>query len=70
VTDASAHHHYDAGLGAYKAREWAAAAAHFQAAVAADPRDGPSRVYLERATEYTESPPPAGWDFVVRRTVK
>jgi adenylate cyclase len=62
--------HYDAGLKAYKAREWAASATHFEAALAADPEDGPSRVYLGRARQYTESPPAADWDFVVRRTEK
>jgi len=61
---------YDAGLKAYKARDWSGAAAHFAAALEADPEDGPSRVYLERATEYAAAPPPADWDFVVRRTQK
>jgi adenylate cyclase len=61
---------YDAGLTAYKARDWGSAAAHFEGAVAADPRDGPSRVYLERAREYVQAPPAPDWDFVVRRTVK
>jgi adenylate cyclase len=61
---------YEAGLAAYKSRNWGAAAAHFRAAVEADPTDGPSRVYLERAEEYVNDPPPADWDFVVRRTVK
>ena len=62
--------HYDTGLKAYKAREWAVSATHFEAALAADPQDGPSRVYLERAREYVHSPPAPDWDFVVRRTVK
>jgi len=62
--------HYDAGLNAYKRRDWTLAAEYFQAALEADPADGPSRVYLDRAEEYTDAPPPADWDFVVRRTTK
>ena len=61
---------YEAGLRVYKTRDWKLAASYFQAALEADPDDGPSRVYLERATEYVADPPPADWDFVVRRTVK
>jgi adenylate cyclase len=61
---------YGAGLQAYKQRDWEQAARFFQGAVDADPDDGPSAVYLERATEYAAVPPPADWDFVVRRTQK
>ncbi|MDP2957800.1 MAG: adenylate/guanylate cyclase domain-containing protein [Longimicrobiales bacterium] len=62
--------HYEAGLKAYKGRDWALATTCFRAALEADPDDGPSAVYLERATEYAAEPPPADWDFVVRRTEK
>jgi len=62
--------HYDAGLGAYKNRDWELAATYFKAALEADPDDGPSAVYLGRATEYISAAPPADWDFVVRRTQK
>jgi len=55
---------YLEGLEAYKRRDFKAAAAQFEAALALDPRDGPSRVYLERAKEYFVSPPPADWDGV------
>lgn len=61
---------YGEGLKAYRNRNWEDAAAHFKAAVEADPDDGPSRVYMERAAEYVVSPPPPDWDFVVRRTQK
>jgi adenylate cyclase len=62
--------HYEVGLKAYKSRDWKGAAAAFQAALASDPTDGPSRVYLERSTEWMASPPAPDWDFVVRRTQK
>ena len=55
---------YVEGLEAYKRRDFKTAAAQFQAALALDPRDGPSRVYLERAKEYFMAPPPADWDGV------
>ncbi len=61
---------YEEGLRAYKARDWEGAARSFRAALEADPDDGPSAVYLERATEYAATPPPPDWDFVVRRTQK
>ena len=55
---------YLEGLEAYKRRDFKTAAAQFEAALALDPRDGPSRVYLERAKEYLVAPPPANWDGV------
>jgi adenylate cyclase len=61
---------YDAGLAAYKNRNWEVAATEFRGALDADPDDGPSRVYLDRATQHLQSPPPADWDFVVRRDEK
>jgi len=61
---------YESGLSAYRNRDWELAAEYFSAALDAHPDDGPSRVYLERAREYLSDPPPADWDFVVRRTTK
>ncbi len=55
---------YLEGLAAYKRRDFAAAKDRFQAALALDPADGPSRVYLHRAEEYLQSPPPPDWDGV------
>ena len=62
--------HYGSGLVAYKRRDWELAATYFEAALEADPKDGPSDVYLERCRENVADPPPADWDLVVRRTVK
>ena len=62
--------HYEAGLRSFRTRDWELAARYFEAALEADETDGPSRVYLERCREYAANPPPADWDFVVRRTVK
>jgi adenylate cyclase len=55
---------YMEGLQAYKRRDFKMAAAQFEAALALDPGDGPSRVYLARAKEYLVAPPPADWDGV------
>ncbi|MGB1778040.1 MAG: CHASE2 domain-containing protein [Longimicrobiales bacterium] len=62
--------HFDAGMAAYKRHEWASARTHFQDAVRACPDDGPSILYVSRCDEHIEDPPPADWDFVVRRTEK
>ena len=62
--------HYARGMEAYHRRDWELAERYFGAALEADPSDGPSRVYLERARNYSTEPPPADWDFVVRRNVK
>ena len=62
--------HYEAGMKVYRGRDWELARENFRAALDADPSDGPSRVYLERSKENIANPPPADWDFVVRRTTK
>jgi adenylate cyclase len=61
---------YDQGMAAYKRHEWSAAKAHFEAALAAFPGDGPSSVYVARCDENLADPPPPDWDFVVRRQEK
>jgi adenylate cyclase len=55
---------YLEGLAVYKRRDFAAAKERFQAALALDPSDGPSKVYLHRAEEYLQTPPPPDWDGV------
>jgi adenylate cyclase len=61
---------YEEGMAQYKRHQWAAAKAHFRAALEVCPDDGPSRVYLERCDAHIASPPPPDWDFVVRRQEK
>jgi adenylate cyclase len=55
---------YLEGLALYKQREFAKAKERFEAALALDPSDGPSKVYLHRAQEYLATPPPPDWDGV------
>ena len=61
---------FEQGFARYRRHEWAAAAEDFAAALEADPKDGPSALYLDRCRDNEADPPPADWDFVVRRNVK
>jgi adenylate cyclase len=55
---------YQEGLAVYKRRDFALSKDRFEAALALDPSDGPSKVYLQRSQEYTIAPPPPDWDGV------
>jgi adenylate cyclase len=59
-----------AGIAAYRARDWAAAARAFEGALALYPDDGPSAVYRERCAVLSANPPPADWDGVWNLTEK
>jgi adenylate cyclase len=52
------------GLALYKQREFARSKERFDAALALDPSDGPTKVYLHRVQEYLATPPPPDWDGV------
>jgi adenylate cyclase len=62
--------HYARGMEAYRQHAWEEAKGHFGAGAAACPDDGPCLLYVERCEANIEDPPPADWDFVVRRTEK
>ncbi len=62
--------YYNLGLTAYKQRKWGDAAGAFQKALEIDPKDGPSELYLNRAQQYKENPPPDDWDGVFTMTTK
>lgn len=55
---------FNAGLQAYKARQWAHALAAFQAALQIEPADQPSQIYVTRCTDYQAHPPADDWDGV------
>ncbi len=61
---------YNLGLAAYKQRKWDEAIGNFEEALKIDPADGPSELYLERARNYKETPPPEDWDGVFTMTTK
>jgi adenylate cyclase len=52
------------GLAVYKDRQWVQAIALFQEALQLYSDDKPSRMYIERCTEYLQNPPPDDWDGV------
>jgi adenylate cyclase len=52
------------GLALYRQRDWAGAERCFRQALAGNPADGPSRIYLERCGIYRSEPPPSTWDGV------
>jgi class 3 adenylate cyclase/CHASE2 domain-containing sensor protein len=61
---------YEAGLQAYRQRNWKDAMSAFEQALAARPDDGPSLTYLNRCKAYVTAPPPADWDGVYIMTTK
>jgi hypothetical protein len=61
---------YNLGLNAYKLRNWDQAIEQFSQALKIMPNDGPSKLYLERATNYKKNPPPDDWDGVFIMTTK
>ncbi|HMB20552.1 MAG TPA: tetratricopeptide repeat protein [Spirochaetota bacterium] len=62
--------YYNLGLTAYKQRKWDEAIKSFEMALNIDPKDGPSRVYLERSSQYRENPPADDWDGVFTMKTK
>lgn len=54
----------------YRNRDFQGALMKFNEALAVDPDDGPSKVYVERAKHYIESPPDENWDGVFKLTTK
>jgi len=48
----------------YKLMRFQEARKAFESALALDPSDGPSKVYLERCKVYIADPPPEDWDGV------
>ena len=55
---------FAAGLAAYRRLEFGAAAEAFAAALAADPSDGPSKVFAARVALLAAEPPASDWDGV------
>jgi len=61
---------FEAGVHAYRRREWEAAVAAFAAVLDAHPADGPARLYLGRVRGMMETPPAPDWDGVTVMEVK
>ena len=62
--------YYNFGLMAYKKMKWEEAIKAFEMALKADPKDGPSKLYLERSVAFRDNPPPDDWDGVFTMTTK
>ena len=56
--------HFNAGISSYRTQRWDDAIACFNDALALHPGDRPSRVFLERAQIFRQTPPAADWDGV------
>jgi adenylate cyclase len=56
--------HFEQAMLAYRAQDWSVAAAGFAAILDKFPDDGPSRVFLGRALEFSKAAPEAEWDGV------
>ena len=61
---------FNAGIAAYRARQWDTAMRAFTAVLAERTGDGPSHMYLERCREMLEAPPAPDWDGVTVMEVK
>ncbi|MEQ1663715.1 MAG: adenylate/guanylate cyclase domain-containing protein [Thiobacillus sp.] len=55
---------FESALAQYRAQNWEAATAGFQACLAIRPDDAPSRALLDRITAFRTTPPAADWDGV------
>ena len=53
---------YDAGLAAYRTRNFAVAISLFQQVLEARPSDQPTRIMLGRCSQYLKSPPEEDWE--------
>jgi adenylate cyclase len=55
---------FNAGLSRYRRREWKDAARCFREALAVNPNDSPSQIYVERCDFFRNLPPDPDWDGV------
>jgi adenylate cyclase len=62
--------HFARGVSAFRSRDWEMARVFFGQALAMDPHDGPSLLYLERTERCIAEPPAEDWSYVERRQVK
>ncbi len=61
---------YAAGLEAYRQQRWNEALGLFKESLTLWPKDGPSRIMVERCQIYQQMPPPEEWDGVFEATQK
>jgi adenylate cyclase len=61
---------FEKGLSAYRARNWDEAQKGFEACLALNSSDGPSKVFVERVKLLRDNPPPEDWNGVWQMTKK
>lgn len=61
---------FQAGLTAFRTRNWEEAAHHFTACLALNPDDGPAQLLLNRTHSLAQNPPPPDWDGTATLTEK
>ncbi len=61
---------FDAGVRAYRARQWEAAISYFMQVLNLTPEDKPTKVYIQRCQEYQQIAPAQDWDGVYNFTAK
>ena len=61
---------YHPAIEAFRARDWKAASSGFEKVLEIRPKDGPSKVYINRCLYYGEQPPADDWDGVWQMSEK
>lgn len=61
---------FEEGLALYRKQEWKKAIEVFQDVMKILPDDPPSKVFIQRSTEFQKNPPPDGWKGEYKRTAK
>jgi adenylate cyclase len=62
--------HFEAGVRAYRARQWEEAISCFMQVLHLAPEDRPTKVYVQRCQEHQQMAPAQDWDGVYNLTEK
>ncbi len=62
--------HFEAGIRAYRVRQWEEAISCFKQALQLAPEDNPAKTYIKRCIEYQQVEPPHYWKGVHELTIK
>ncbi len=62
--------HFEAGVCAYRVRQWEEAISCFMQVLQLAPEDNPAKLYIKRCIEYQQVEPPHYWKGVHELTIK
>jgi adenylate cyclase len=62
--------YFEAGLYAYRDRQWEKASSFFLQVLRLEPEDKPSKLYIQRCKENKQMEPASGWDWVYHHEAK